>query len=79
MRQRGTLGLHEGLHALILATAGATVNIHSLVPEDSGAHAAEHPNDGIMACSGEANTMGACDSMTADRGDGCIGHGWGTT
>ena len=44
----GSLGLHEGLHALILATAGSTINVHMIMPEDSRAHAAKHPNHGVI-------------------------------
>mmetsp|Transcript_2252 Transcript_2252/g.4632 ORF Transcript_2252/g.4632 Transcript_2252/m.4632 type:complete len:125 (+) Transcript_2252:210-584(+) len=66
--------LHEGRHALILATAGATINVHMIMQKDSRAHAAKHPNHGAMACGGKADAMGARDGMPADGGDGSVGE-----
>ena len=40
MGQAGTLGLHEGLHALILPPTRAAINEHLIPPQDGRANAA---------------------------------------
>ena len=72
-----SMSLLEDLHALVLATAGATINVHMIMPKDSRAHAAKHPTYMYQTTGswhgGNADAMGAYDGAPANRGNGSIG------